>query len=149
MDILKFAAAIGLMGLSLAGCVDDAGYGGGYGGGVVYSSGYGDGYNGGYGGGYNDGYRPYRRYDNYSNRRWDNGGDYRRPNRDWQGDRRPDRNQGGSRPDNNQAQNRPQPNRPDRQDNRPQNRNNQPGPYSPDSCGALDCTGLSTRGSNR
>jgi hypothetical protein len=142
MDILKFAAAIGLTGLSLAGCVDDGGYGGGYNGGygVVYSSGYGDGYNGGYGGGYGGGYRPYRRYDNYPDRRWDNGGDYRRPNRDWQGDRRPDRNQ---------AQNRPQPNRPDRQDNRPQTRDNPVGPYSPDSCGALDCTGLSTRGSNR
>ena len=133
MRILKFVTAIGLTGLSLAGCVDGGGYNSGYV--VSYDS------------GYDGGYRYDRGYDNYSYRRWDDRGDYRRP--DWQGQRR-DRNPQGQRSDNYQAQYRPQPNRqPDRQNYPPQVRDSNVGPYSPDSCGQLDCTGLSTRGSNR
>jgi hypothetical protein len=135
MSVLKLIAAIGLTGLSLASCVDGDSYGGGgygssvYGGGV-YLGGY-DGYYGGYGGPY----PYYGRYDRYSGRRWDNHrDDYRRGNRDWQGQRH-DRDTSGPRPE--------------RQTYRTPTRNYNAAPYSPSSCGSLDCNGMSSRGSNR
>lgn len=150
MRVLKFAAAIGLAGLSLAGCVEGGTYYSGYGGG--YGS-----YYDGYGYGYDGGYRNVRRYDNYPYRRWDGGYDGggqdwhrdRRPDGNWQG-QRPDRNQQGSRPNYNQSQNRPQPSgQPGPQNNPPRINDSRSGPYSPDSCGSIDCTGQTLRGSNR
>ena len=150
MSILKFVAAIGLTGLSLASCVDSASYGDG---GYAYGSGvYIGGYDGGYDryyGGYDNPYR-YRRYDRYPGRDWDNrndyrrGNDYRQGNNNWRGNNdRP--GQGG-----NSGAGRPSGPRPDRPSNPGPARNYPIGPYSPNSCGgALDCTGISTRGSNR
>lgn len=136
MSVLKLAATVGLVGLSLAGCVDDYGSGGGYSG--VYTTGV---YVGGYDeyyGGYRDRYPYYRRYDRYPDRRWDNRDynrhDDRRSNRDWQG-QRPDRGPSGPRPD------RPR--------DRPSAGDYNSAPYSPSSCGSLDCAGKSVRGSNR
>jgi hypothetical protein len=157
MSGFKVALVMSLVGVSVASCVEGGSYdGGGYDGGVYSSSSvYVGGYDG-YDGGYDGRYRYYRNAD----RRWDNQNYYRNRNRDWQGqpDRdargpRPDRDMRGPRPD--QGSGGPRPDRdasgprPDRRPDQAPSRNYSGAPYGPDSCGSPDCTGISTRGSNR